>query len=155
MKKPTYIDIFAGCGGLSLGLHNAGWQGLFAVEKNADAFKTLEYNLIEKVNHFLWPDWLPKTSHDINVVLKDYKEQLLGLQRKVDLVVGGPPCQGFSMAGRRKENDQRNNLVKSYIKFIKTIQPKIIFFENVKGFTLEFRKNKDKGKSIHLMLNAL
>ena len=146
MKKPTYIDIFAGCGGLSLGLHNAGWQGLFAVEKNADAFKTLEYNLIEKVNHFLWPDWLPKTSHDINVVLKDYKEQLLGLQRKVDLVVGGPPCQGFSMAGRRKENDQRNNLVKSYIKFIKTIQPKIIFFENVKGFTLEFRKNKDKGK---------
>ena len=53
MKKPTYIDIFAGCGGLSLGLHNAGWQGLFAVEKNADAFKTLEYNLIEKVNHFL------------------------------------------------------------------------------------------------------
>lgn len=50
------------------------------------------------------------------------------------------------MAGRRKENDQRNNLVKSYIKFIKTIQPKIIFFENVKGFTLEFKKNKDKGK---------
>ncbi|RGD24189.1 DNA cytosine methyltransferase [Bacteroides sp. AM23-18] len=146
MKKPTYIDIFAGCGGLSLGLHNAGWQGLFAVEKNADAFKTLEYNLIKKVNHFLWPDWFPKTSHDINVVLKDYKEQLLGLQQKVDLVVGGPPCQGFSMAGRRKENDQRNNLVKSYIKFIKTIQPKIIFFENVKGFTLEFKKNKDKGK---------
>ena len=146
MSQFSYIDIFAGCGGLSLGLHNAGWQGLFAVEKNADAFKTLEYNLIEKVNHFLWPDWLPKTSHDINVVLKDYKEQLLGLQRKVDLVVGGPPCQGFSMAGRRKENDQRNNLVKSYIKFIKTIQPKIIFFENVKGFTLEFRKNKDKGK---------
>ena len=146
MKKPTYIDIFAGCGGLSLGLHNAGWQGLFAIEKNADAFKTLEYNLIEKVNHFLWPDWFPQTPHDINVVLKSYKEQLLSLQRKVDLVVGGPPCQGFSMAGRRKENDRRNDLIKSYIKFIKTIQPKIIFFENVKGFTLEFKKNKDEGK---------
>ena len=146
MRKPTYIDIFAGCGGLSLGLHNAGWQGLFAVEKSADAFKTLEYNLIENVNHFQWPDWLPQTHHDINVVLKDYDKQLLGLQQKVDLVVGGPPCQGFSMAGRRRENDQRNNLIKSYIKFIKTIQPKIIFFENVKGFTLEFKKNKDKGK---------
>lgn len=146
MRKPTYIDIFAGCGGLSLGLHDAGWQGLFAIEKNADAFKTLEYNLIKKVNHFQWPDWFPKTSHDINIVLKDYKEQLLSLQRKIDLVVGGPPCQGFSMAGRRKESDQRNNLIKSYIKFIKTIQPKIIFFENVKGFTLEFKKNKSKGK---------
>jgi DNA (cytosine-5)-methyltransferase 1 len=146
MKKPTYIDIFAGCGGLSLGLHNAGWQGLFAIEKNADAFKTLEYNLINKTNHFSWPDWLPQSSHDINDILKHYKEQLLCLQQKVDLVVGGPPCQGFSMAGRRKENDRRNDLVKSYIKFIKTIQPKIIFFENVKGFTLEFKKNKDKGK---------
>lgn len=146
MKKPIYIDIFAGCGGLSLGLHNAGWQGLFAVEKNADAFKTLEHNLIKKVNHFNWPNWFPQTPHDINIVLKDYKQQLLSLRQQVDLVVGGPPCQGFSMAGRRKESDQRNNLIKSYIRFIKTIQPKIIFFENVKGFTLEFRKNKDKGK---------
>ena len=136
MKKPIYIDIFAGCGGLSLGLYNAGWQGLFAIEKNADAFKTLEYNLIKKTNHFLWPDWLPKTSHDINVVLKNYKEHLLTLQRKVDLVVGGPPCQGFSMAGRRMENDQRNTLIKSYIKFIRTIQPKIIFFE--KAFLIKF-----------------
>ena len=89
---------------------------------------------------------LPQTPHDINIVLKQYKDKLLTLQRKIDLVVGGPPCQGFSMAGRRNENDQRNNLVKSYIRFIKTIQPKIIFFENVKGFTLEFKKNKDKGK---------
>lgn len=87
------------------------------------------YIITKKINHFLWPDWFPRTSHDINVVLKDYKEQLLGLQRKVDLVVGGPPCQGFSMAGRRKENDQRNNLIKSYIKFIKIIQPKIIFLK--------------------------
>lgn len=45
-----YIDLFAGCGGLSLGLHNAGWNGLFAIEKNPDAFKTLEHNLINKKN---------------------------------------------------------------------------------------------------------
>ena len=51
-SKFTYIDLFAGCGGLSLGLHQAGWQGLFAVEKSPDAFKTLEYNLINNKNHF-------------------------------------------------------------------------------------------------------
>jgi DNA (cytosine-5)-methyltransferase 1 len=65
---------------------------------------------------------------------------------KIDLVAGGPPCQGFSMAGRRNENDQRNNLIKSYIKFISLVKPKILFFENVKGFTQEFKKNIDKGK---------
>lgn len=146
-EKKIYIDIFAGCGGLSLGLHNAGWQGLFAIEKSQDAFMTLKHNLIDFKQHFHWPNWLPQTSHDINNVLKQYKEELLELQGKIDLVVGGPPCQGFSMAGRRNENDQRNKLVESYIDFIRIIQPKIIFFENVKGFTLEFKKNKDKGKA--------
>jgi DNA (cytosine-5)-methyltransferase 1 len=58
-----YIDLFAGCGGLSLGLHNAGWKGLFAIEKNADAFKTLEYNLITTKNHFEWPSWLERKIH--------------------------------------------------------------------------------------------
>ena len=61
----TYIDLFAGCGGLSLGLYNAGWKGLFAIEKSPQAFKTLEFNLIEKTNHFLWPKWLPIQAHDI------------------------------------------------------------------------------------------
>jgi DNA (cytosine-5)-methyltransferase 1 len=141
-----YIDLFAGCGGLSLGLHNAGWKGLFAIEKNIDAFKTLEYNLIDQKHHFEWPNWLPKGAHEINEVLTTYKEQLLLLQNNVDLVAGGPPCQGFSMAGRRKESDSRNNLVNSYIKFIQLVKPKLILFENVKGFTLEFKKNKDRGK---------
>lgn len=142
----TYIDLFAGCGGLSLGLHNAGWKGLFAIEKSPDAFKTLKFNLIDNKKHFDWPVWLPQTNLEIDQTLKLYKENLENLKDKVDLIAGGPPCQGFSMAGRRNENDQRNNLVKSYIDFIKIIKPKIIFFENVKGFTLEFKKNKDKGK---------
>lgn len=143
---PNYIDLFAGCGGLSLGLHNAGWKGFFAIEKNKDAFKTLEFNLIEKKHHFDWPTWLPQKEHEINEVLSKYKDQLISLQGKIDLVAGGPPCQGFSMAGRRREDDSRNQLVKSYIKFIKLVKPKLILFENVKGFTLEFRKNKEKGK---------
>jgi DNA (cytosine-5)-methyltransferase 1 len=145
-NKPTYIDLFAGCGGLSLGLHNAGWKGVFAIEKSPDAFKTLKHNLIDNKQHFNWPFWLPKTNLEIDQVIKHYKPQLKELENKIDLVAGGPPCQGFSMAGRRKENDQRNNLVKSYIDFIKIVKPKILFFENVKGFTMEFKKNKEKGK---------
>ena len=53
----TYIDLFAGCGGLSLGLHNAGWKGLFAIEKSPDAFATLKFNLIDNKKHFDWPTW--------------------------------------------------------------------------------------------------
>ena len=144
--QPTYIDLFAGCGGLSLGLHNAGWKGLFAIEKSPDAFKTLKYNLIDNKDHFNWPSWLPKENIEIDKAIQLHKVNLEKLKDKVDLVAGGPPCQGFSMAGRRNENDQRNNLIKSYIDFIKIIKPKILFFENVKGFTMEFKKNKDKGK---------
>jgi DNA (cytosine-5)-methyltransferase 1 len=145
-KQYNYIDLFAGCGGLSLGLYNAGWNGLFAIEKSPDAFKTLKHNLIDEKKHFNWPNWLPQENLEINSVLKTYKTELANLQGQVDLIAGGPPCQGFSMAGRRNETDTRNSLIKSYIKFIKLVQPKLIFFENVKGFTLEFKKNKDKGK---------
>jgi len=144
-NKFTYIDLFAGCGGLSLGLHQAGWQGLFAVEKSPDAFKTLEYNLINNKNHFNWPNWLPQKAHEINTVLDDYASNLEKLKGKVTMIAGGPPCQGFSMAGKRNEFDLRNDLINSYINFVKIVEPKIIFFENVKGFTMEFKKNKEKG----------
>ena len=137
--KKVYIDIFAGCGGLSTGLLNAGWTGLFAIEKNADAFFTLKHNLIDGKNHFLWPTWLPVQECDINEILKKHAEELRALQGKVALVAGGPPCQGFSMAGKRDKNDQRNKLVKSYIKFIKFVLPEAIIFENVHGFTVNFK----------------
>ena len=144
-RKLRYIDLFAGCGGLSLGLHNSGyWKGLFAVEKSPDAFATLKYNLIEKKKHFDWPKWLGEpTNHDIVQLLKEYEIQLKGLRGAIDLVAGGPPCQGFSMAGRRVESDQRNNLVHSYLKFIELVQPKMILFENVKGFKIGFKKKDD------------
>ncbi|MDR6969645.1 DNA (cytosine-5)-methyltransferase 1 [Flavobacterium arsenatis] len=144
-KTLTYIDLFAGCGGLSLGLHQSGWKGLFAIEKSPDAFKTLDYNLIKQKEHFNWPKWLPKEHHDINEVLANYSTQLEKLKGKVTMIAGGPPCQGFSMAGKRNEYDLRNDLINSYIKFVQTVEPKIIFFENVKGFTMEFKKNKERG----------
>jgi len=148
----NYIDLFAGCGGLSLGLYNSGWRGLFAIEKSPDAFETLKYNLIESKNHFDWPEWLPKKELEINSVLKEYNLELKRLKGKVSLIAGGPPCQGFSMAGRRIENDFRNDLINSYIEFVKIVKPKIIFFENVKGFTMEFKKNNEKGVAYSLLV---
>ena len=136
----TVIDLFAGCGGLSLGLYQAGWHGIFAIEKNPCAFETLKYNLIDNKNHFDWPEWLPKEPLDILEVNKKYKKELKQLRGTIDLVAGGPPCQGFSMAGKRVKDDVRNQLVFAYIDFIQMVRPKLILFENVKGFTYAFDK---------------
>src|ERR1700694_159026 len=104
MKRTyNYIDLFAGCGGVSFGLHNAGWEGIFAIEKSPDAFLTLKHNLIDKKDHFEWPDWLDQSEHEIDEIITKYSAQLKSLQGKIDLVAGGPPCQGFSTAGRRQE----------------------------------------------------
>ena len=144
MKQDQYtvIDLFAGCGGLSLGLYQAGWHGLFAIEKNSCAFATLKYNLIDRKKHFEWPKWLPVEPLDIIEVNSKYSAELIKLRGKVDLVAGGPPCQGFSMAGQRIANDIRNQLVFSYIDFISMVKPKLILFENVKGFTYAFDKKR-------------
>ena len=88
MKSNTYIDLFAGCGGLSLGLNQSGWNGLFAIEKSPFAFSTLKFNLIDNLNHFDWPEWLEKKEHDINTILNEHKSNLLDLRGKVDLVAG-------------------------------------------------------------------
>lgn len=137
----SYIDLFAGCGGLSTGLHLAGWKGLFAVEKNDSAFSTLHANLVERRNHFVWPQWLTMTNWDIKDLLGQKTEAIAKLKGTVDLVVGGPPCQGFSTAGRRRESDERNSLVHSYLSLVALVQPRAILFENVRGFTMKFKVN--------------
>lgn len=134
-----YIDLFAGAGGLSLGLHKAGLTGLFAVERNKDAFATLKYNLIDKKSHFEWPEWLDQKNWDILELLEKHSLELSNLKGNVDLVVGGPPCQGFSMAGKRQNDDVRNQLMHSYIEIVRLVQPKFLFFENVQGFTVDFK----------------
>ncbi|RZG13475.1 DNA cytosine methyltransferase [Pseudoalteromonas sp. CO342X] len=138
--KGIYIDLFSGCGGLSLGLGHSGWTGLFAVEKDHMAFETFKHNLIDgKYNHFRWPDWLPKKETTIQELLTNYQSQLVELNGHVDLIAGGPPCQGFSMAGRRKMDDPRNKLSEEYIKMVQLISPRYLVLENVKGFNSTFK----------------
>jgi DNA (cytosine-5)-methyltransferase 1 len=137
----TYIDLFSGCGGFSLGLGNAGWKGIFAVEKDPMAFETFRYNLIDgdKYNHFDWPEWLPKKATTIQTLLEEYTDSLKALKGSVDLIAGGPPCQGFSLAGRRNASDPRNQLSEQYIKMVKIVSPKYLVLENVRGFNATFK----------------
>ena len=137
----TFIDLFSGCGGLSLGLMQAGWRGLFAIEKTSGAFNTLKHNLINGSRHsYVWPEWLPMQNMEVGTLLRDYSEQLRNLQGTVDLIAGGPPCQGFSLAGKRDPNDPRNKLAEQYIEVVKLIKPTYLLLENVRGFNTKFRK---------------
>jgi DNA (cytosine-5)-methyltransferase 1 len=136
----TFIDAFAGCGGLSLGLMQAGWTGRFAIERDKFAFATLKANLLAKdsPHRYVWPRWLPKEPIGVVELLSRYREQLEAVAGTVDVLVGGPPCQGFSAAGRRKHDDPRNLLFASYLKLVDIIKPKAVLIENVRGFTLDF-----------------
>jgi DNA (cytosine-5)-methyltransferase 1 len=155
-KPPlTFVDLFAGCGGLSLGAMKAGFNGVFAVEYQKNAFETLKFNLVEKtpdefsklgISGYDWPKDLPLANHDIKELIKNRKEFLKTLKGKIDLVIGGPPCQGFSHAGKRRENDPRNQLYKSYISFINIVKPKILIIENVSGIASKFSKDGESYK---------
>lgn len=144
LQNFTYIDFFSGCGGLSLGLGWAGWHGVFAIEKDPMAFSTFKHNLIAKnapYKHFdSWPDWLPVEPHAIEDVLENdaILAHLQQMKGKVTLVAGGPPCQGFSVAGARNGNDPRNLLVFKQIQAIKILKPRFALVENVGGFERKF-----------------
>ncbi len=138
----TFGDVFAGCGGLSLGLINAGWKGLFAIEKHPDAFETLKTNLIsDQQRCFDWLQWLPAIPMDATSFVNQYDGHLSDLKGELDLLAGGPPCQGFSMAGRRTHADPRNALTEEYIRIVQEIEPRLLLIENVQGFTLSFKKS--------------
>jgi DNA (cytosine-5)-methyltransferase 1 len=127
----------------------SGWRGLFAVERDANAFETLKHNLIDGSHgvNYEWPDWLPKRPTTIGAFINRYGDELLELRGKVDLVVGGPPCQGFSMAGRRKKNDPRNTMFRHYVKIVELIRPTLLLLENVKGIDIEFAQEKEKAEA--------
>jgi DNA (cytosine-5)-methyltransferase 1 len=144
-KKPVFIDAFAGCGGLSLGLLKAGWRGLFAIEKDAFAFDTLRSNLTGKGANwaFDWPDWLLLKPWSVEELMEQHADQLLALRGHVDLLAGGPPCQGFSSAGRRRTDDPRNVLFERYLEFVELVRPRLVLIENVRGITYNFDFGSD------------
>jgi DNA (cytosine-5)-methyltransferase 1 len=143
---PTFIDAFARCGGLSLGLMRAGWHGLFAIEKDRFAFDTLKANFLMPGSRYsyAWPDWLGQKPWCVEELLKEHQFELSRLRGRLDLLAGGPPCQGFSSAGRRRAVDPRNELVERYLELVDVIQPKIVLMENVLGITCDFKANGKK-----------
>lgn len=124
-KKYTFIDLFAGCGGLSLGLEQAGFTPCFVneiVETYCNTYKR---------NHSLPDDaYFVGDINELNKRLGEYAHFF----KDVTLVCGGPPCQGFSMANRQRViDDPRNNLYKAYLEFLRFVKPKFFIMENVKG----------------------
>ncbi len=121
----TMIDLFAGCGGLSLGLEQAGFAAVYANEISPICANTYMNNIsIEREKFYIG---------DINELLKDVEAKRLSFQ-SIDLVCGGPPCQGFSMANRQRIiDDPRNVLYKSFLRFLQVINPRFFIMENVKG----------------------
>ncbi len=126
MKRPIAIDLFSGCGGMSLGLEAAGFDIAAAVE--FDAIHTL-------VHHFNFP-YGANICKDISKLTSEELLQSVeakGFPCNIDLIAGGPPCQGFSYIGKRQLDDPRNSLVFEYLRIIKEIKPKYFLFENVPG----------------------
>ena len=162
-KKYTFIDLFAGCGGLSEGFYREGYKALAHVEIDHAACDTLRtrmqyygYKNVEKevIEYDI-------TAHDI---LEHIDSAVDG--REVDIIIGGPPCQAYSSAGRVRdkkgmEKDARNYLFESYVKVLEYYKPKIFVFENVTGI-LSASANGKKifpqviaalGKHYHLVNN--
>lgn len=118
--KPRILDLFAGCGGLSIGFKNAGFNIAAAIDNDATALKTLSRND---------PDTLT-FQEDLGAI--DVKKFLKNHQiGKIDAVIGGPPCQGFSISGKRDIDDPRNGLYRPFFSFVKELRPTFFLMENV------------------------
>jgi len=113
----SMIDLFAGCGGMSLGFSRAGFRAILAVEWDLHAAATYAANFGE--SHTYWGD------------IATFKEADIP---EADVIIGGPPCQGFSNLGARDVGDPRNKLWKEYLKFVTSARPKVFVLENVERF---------------------
>lgn len=136
----TFVDAFAGCGGLSLGLKRAGWECLIAIEKDPFAFETYQANFLRGGTPLgmRWPEGVAEKPWEISAFRQECAAFLEGIRGQVDLLAGGPPCQGFSHAGRRQADDPRNRLFEDYLSLVQDLQPKAVLIENVRGFTSDF-----------------
>jgi len=131
--QPKVISTFAGCGGSSLGYKMAGYRELLAIDFDENCEKTFSKNFPE----------IPFWRRDITKVSANEILEFTGLKTKeLDLLDGSPPCQGFSMAGRRKVSDPRNDLFLEFIRLINGLQPKVFVMENVPGQVRGIMKGK-------------
>lgn len=127
-NDPIAIDLFAGVGGLSLGLEQAGFRVAVAVEKEPTHSEAHSYNF-------------PNTPvlGDIEQVSASQIIELAGTD--IDLLAGGPPCQGFSIEGKQSASDERNDLIWHFVRLVRDLRPKYFIFENVKALvTRKFTK---------------
>lgn len=115
--KHKVLSLFSGGGGLDIGFRQAGYEILWAIDNNKDAVNTYRRNL------------------DDRIVLGDITKIDPAMLPKADVVIGGPPCQSFSLAGNRHCDDARGSLVWSYFNIIETVQPRAFLFENVSGLS--------------------
>ena len=141
-KKLLFLDLFSGCGGLSLGLEKAGMQCLAGIDFLEPAIATFKKN--HKHAHAICADIKNLNPKDINKLIEN---------KKVDLICGGPPCQGFSTIGPGNADDKRNHLFLDFVRFVKFFSPKYILIENVTG--LVAKKNQDTLESIFNCFNEL
>ena len=121
------IDLFCGCGGLSYGFEKAGHKVLLGIDNDEMALKTFEKNHSNSKG----------IKKDITKINASDIEELIG-DKTIDIIVGGPPCQGMSLSGPRKFDDPRNSLYLSFIRLVKEIQPKAFVVENVPGLVSLF-----------------
>lgn len=136
-----YIDLFCGAGGLSLGFDKAHFENLFAVEFNPDFAKTYSRNF-PKHNLIV---------EDIKNIDNDKIKKLIG-ENEVDVIIGGPPCQGFSIAGnigRTFIEDERNRLFKEFVRFVHHVRPRMFVMENVAAMETHLR-----GKTIQTIVES-
>lgn len=159
-----YVDLFSGCGGLSLGIERAGGQLVLAVEKSDMAARTFHHNLLGDASDIRQWERYVASSEDNQIASRLLVRELSVLlgnttavadirSNGLDLVVGGPPCQGFSLAGRRNPTDIRNELPWQYLEFVSATRPRAVVIENVVGMGRSF--SAGDSSSFHQLQQAL
>ena len=134
-KRHLLVDLFAGCGGLSTGMKNAGFTPWFMNEIIPQYSDTYRANHQLPEGHCYVGD-----INELNINIQKYKSIL----KDIDLVCGGPPCQGFSTANRQRIiDDPRNGLYRAYLQFLQYVRPKFFVMENVVGMTKKLSEIKE------------
>ncbi len=129
MKRYNVIDLFCGCGGFSKGFEEAGYNICFGIDMWKDAIVTYKENFPNAV----------VVNQDITTISGNDILKATNLEKgDIDVIIGGPPCQGFSVSGKRMIDDERNKLYKSYVQIVSELKPKVFVMENVPGLVRLF-----------------